>query len=105
MTIGGVLSVRSVAVGLAVGTLGALLRADLQSKGCGRLSSIAASGFAIAQPAFLDPAIALKAVLLAFSTYAISVNAVAFSDSRDPRRIIRLGGSLASAQVLNPLMG
>jgi hypothetical protein len=103
--IGGLPSIQTIAAGVAVSSLGALLFAGLQSQGCARAPSLIATALAVVQPAFLEPALSLKAALLALTTYAISVNAIALSGSRDARRIIQLGGSFAGAQVLSPLAG
>ncbi|HTK80292.1 MAG TPA: hypothetical protein VL286_07600 [Rhizomicrobium sp.] len=100
----GLTFLQTITLGLSIGGLGALMFAQLRSAG-GRLSSAAATGFAVAQPAFLEPTIGLKAALLAIMTYAISVNAIGLLGNRDPRRIIQLGGSLAGAQLLNPVAG
>jgi hypothetical protein len=66
--------------------------------------SAAISGCCVLPPAWFSVA-SPPAAVLALSTYAIGASATALADSRDPRRIIQLGGALAAGQILAPLSG
>ena len=92
----------------AVAVLGAAffwwaLTRRLHESGYSQAWSLALSALALAAPLLTIPENRATVLLFAFSTYAVAAAAMDFANRQDARRIIVFGGSLACAELTNPL--
>lgn len=88
-----------------LGLLGMLLFVKLSAAGYPRTFAASLSAVALVHPAFPNPASGVVSVLFALVAFAMAISAIAFAHSPDARRTILLGGSLAGAQLVNPICG
>lgn len=63
------------------------------------------SGLALVQPAYWNRQFSIAAILLSAAVSSVALAAISFLQRQDARRIALLGGSLAGAQLVNPLWG
>ncbi len=85
--------------------LGLILFRWLRSCRCDPATSGLLSALVLAQPAFWDFRISASATLLSAAAGGVSFATLSFLKDQDVRRIALLGGSLAGAQLVNPLWG
>jgi hypothetical protein len=88
-----------------VGVFFFVLFSRLRAAQYGVTSSVLLTTLCIAQPAYVYSSTGFGSIVLAISVYAMCAAAMAFAQRQDPRRIVLLGGSLATAQLINPLCG
>lgn len=88
-----------------LGVFSIVLFSRLRTARYGVTSSLLLTMLCIAQPAYAYSNAGFRSVILAISVYAICAAAMAFARRQDPRRIVLLGGSLATAQLFHPLCG
>jgi hypothetical protein len=88
-----------------LGVFSIVLFSRLRAARYGVPSSLLLTTLCIAQPAYVNSNTGFRSIVLAISVYAMCAAAMAFAQRQDPRRIVLLGGSLATAQLIHPLCG
>ena len=85
--------------------LGAFLFRWLRRAECMPAISGLLCALVIAQPAYWRFQTSIGAILLSAAAGSVAYAAISFAERQDVRRIALLGGSLAGAQLVNPLWG